>query len=170
MKQANIKRRTLLVGGLASLAACSSDEKITRRYNGPLATGIVVHKGARKMYMMNGQDTMAAFDVDLGFNPQGHKQQEGDGRTPEGQYYIDRRNYNSAFFLSLGISYPNNQDRARARAAGVSPGGDIFIHGTENGQRDQSGDWTAGCISVTNAEMQMIYQMVPMGVPIWIEA
>ena len=83
---------------------------------------------------------------------------------------IDRRNYNSSYYLSLGISYPNAEDIARAAEAGVDPGGDIFIHGGPKGWFDfGKKDWTAGCIAVTDREMEMIYQMVPNGTPIWIE-
>jgi len=165
-------RRAFLLGVSAiALAACANDSKIKNVYYGPKADGIVVSKSERKMYIMTGTTAISAHDVDLGFNPDGHKFREGDGRTPEGQYFINRRNYNSAYFLSLGISYPNRVDAARARAAGVSPGGDIFIHGGpryrgEGGKRD----WTAGCISVSDAEMEQIYQMVPDGIPIWIQA
>ncbi len=121
------------------------------------------------MQIIAGNRLIQEFPIDLGFAPTGHKTQEGDGRTPEGQYFIDRRNYNSAFYLSLGISYPNARDIARAKAAGVSPGGDIFIHGGPRLTSDIGrADWTAGCIAVSDDEMAMIYQMVPTGTPIWI--
>jgi len=163
-------RRTVVLGGLsAGLIGCAPKGKISRQYSGPPANGILVRKGAREMYMLNGNEVLSAHKVDLGFAPAGHKAQRGDGRTPEGQYFIDRRNYNSAFFLSLGISYPNAQDISRAEAAGVDPGGDIFIHGMERG-RQRGTDWTAGCISVSDAEMEILYQMVPLGIPIWIQA
>lgn len=164
-------RRAFLLGVSAlALNACASG-KIKRKYYGPQADGVVVRKSERKMYIMRGNTALSTFDVDLGFNPKGHKFREGDGRTPEGQYFINRRNYNSAYFLSLGISYPNRRDVARAKAAGVSPGGDIFIHGGPR-YRGEAGkpDWTAGCISVSDKEMEKIYQMVPDGVPIWIQA
>lgn len=164
-----ISRRALLLGVSAlALNACTRG-KIQNIYRGPRATGIIVHKGAREMQMLNGNTLIARYPIDLGFAPAGHKEREGDGRTPEGQYFINRRNYNSAFFLSLGISYPNQQDVDRARAAGVSPGGDIFIHGGPRLPRDIGrADWTAGCISVTDREIEEIYQMVPDGTPIWI--
>jgi len=164
-------RRAFLLGvSVIALNACSTG-KIKTKYLGPKADGIVVSKSDRKMYIMTGTTAISAHNVDLGFNPDGHKEQEGDGRTPEGQYFINRRNYNSAYHLSLGISYPNRRDVARAKAAGVSPGGNIFIHGGPryDGESGRA-DWTAGCISVTDAEMDLIYQMVPDGIPIWIEA
>jgi hypothetical protein len=105
--------------------------------------------------------------VELGFDPLGHKFQEGDGRTPEGEYIIDRRNPNSEFYLSIGIDYPNEADIAAAEEAGVDPGGDIFIHGTPRPfARDRRLD--RGCIAVTNREMRQIYAMVQDGTPITI--
>lgn len=171
MKVKLTTRRAFLLGVSAmALHACSSS-KIKNIYHGPKADGVVVSKSDRKMYVMKGTMALSVHDIDLGFSPDGHKAQEGDGRTPEGQYFINRRNYNSAYFLSLGISYPNERDLALARAAGVNPGGDIFIHGGPRyvGQAGRR-DWTAGCIAVTDAEMEQIYQMVPDGVPIWIQA
>ena len=107
--------------------------------------------------------------MNLGFTPDGHKTRSGDGRTPEGRYWINRRNPRSEFYLSLGISYPNAQDIVRAKAMGVSPGGDIFIHGGPNARSTKrKGDWTAGCIAVTDAEMEEIWSLVPTGVPITI--
>ncbi|MBV7380050.1 L,D-transpeptidase family protein [Maritimibacter sp. DP4N28-5] len=148
------------------LAACSSKFKT---YNGPEVTEIFVFKGTRKMYLMHHDRALATYDIDLGFAPDGHKEQKGDGRTPEGTYYIDRRNPDSAYHLSVGINYPNTEDRERAKEAGVSPGGDIFIHGgpTKSSDRNKK-DWTAGCIAVTNKEIEDIYAMVRNGTPIHI--
>ncbi|RYG91353.1 hypothetical protein EU803_09680 [Loktanella sp. IMCC34160] len=138
-----------------------------RTYDGPEVTRVVVMKGDRRLYLMHHDQVLRAFEIEMGFAPEGHKAREGDGRTPEGAYWIDRRNPNSAYHLSIGISYPNAQDRARAQEMGVSPGGDIFIHGTPKiiAGRD---DWTAGCIAVTNREMEDIYAMVRDGTPIHI--
>jgi murein L,D-transpeptidase YafK len=116
---------------------------------------------------------LESYDIDLGFSPEGHKQFEGDGRTPEGLYFIDRRNPNSAYHLSIGISYPNAADRAFAAAQGKSPGGDIFIHGGPQTPRDkararQTRDWTWGCVALTDREMEEIYAMVRDGTPVWI--
>jgi murein L,D-transpeptidase YafK len=117
------------------------------------------------MVLWHHDEALETFEVELGFAPVGHKFQEGDGRTPEGEYLIDRRNPNSAFYLSIGIDYPNAVDVAAAEEAGVDPGGDIFIHGTP---RDfaRKDDWTAGCIAVTDREMRRIYAMVQDGTPI----
>lgn len=140
-------------------AACERPKFI--EYAGPDVTRIEVHKARRRMYLLHHDQVLRGYDIELGFAPEGHKTQEGDGRTPEGRYYIDRRNPNSAFYLSVGISYPNAADRAQAKARGVSPGGDIFIHGTPTAFRGQK-DWTAGCIAVTDREMREIYAMVKM--------
>lgn len=135
---------------------------------GPQVTHVLVEKEARKMHLLRGARVVKTYDMGLGFSPEGHKQFEGDGRTPEGRYVINRRNPNSQFHLSLGISYPNAADRAYARARGKSPGGDIFIHGRPWKYRKGGRDWTAGCIAVTNREIEEIYRLVPNGTPITI--
>lgn len=158
-----IAKNLLVVLLLVTAAGCSK----FKTYNGPEVTQIIVNKGDRRMYLMHEREVLKAYDVQLGFTADGHKQFEGDGKTPEGDYMIDRRNPNSSFHLSLGISYPNEEDRAFAEAAGKSPGGDIFIHGRPNGKRNRLGpDWTAGCISVSNRQMRRIYAMVKNGTPI----
>ena len=135
------------------------------------ANHIVVSKTNRVLALMHGTETLKKYEVHLGFAPEGHKQRSGDGRTPEGRYYIDRRNPRSDFFLSLGVSYPNAIDVARARAMGARPGGDIFIHGGPRRVADRrKKDWTAGCIAVSDAEMEEIWSMVPTGIPITIIA
>lgn len=148
---------------LVSVAGCSSK---FRTYNGPEVTRVLVHKQQRVMHLMHHDQVLKSYNIGLGFAPRGHKAFEGDGRTPEGEYTIDRRNPNSEFHLSIGISYPNDQDRAKARAAGKSPGGDIFIHGRPWKNRKGGRDWTAGCIAVTNREIEEIYSMVRNGTPI----
>ncbi len=157
--------RIFFVLALATLvASCSAPSKF-RTYNGPEVTQILVFKEARTMYLMHHDVALRKFDVDLGREPVGHKQFEGDGRTPEGDYIIDRRNPNSAFHLSIGISYPEVHDRLFAEEAGLKPGGDIFIHG-RNGKDRGRRDWTEGCIAVTDREMEDIYAMVRNGTPI----
>lgn len=159
-----MKRRIFGLGALATLtvAGCAGDSKF-KRYNGPEVTMIVVKKGARKMYLLHNDSVLAQYDFDLGFAPVGHKQVEGDGRTPEGTYRINRRNPNSSFHLSLGISYPDADDVAQARALGKSPGGEIFIHGQPNLLKAKGADWTAGCIAVKNDEIEQMYAMVKTG-------
>lgn len=149
---------------LLSAVGCSKFET----YRGPAVTKVLVYKGQRAMHLLHNDEVLKSYRVGLGFAPRGHKAFEGDGRTPEGNYRINRRNPNSEFHLSIGISYPNDQDRARARAAGKSPGGDIFIHGRPWKYRKGGQDWTAGCIAVSNREIQEIYAMVRDGTPITI--
>ncbi len=165
-----ITRRSLL-GGAAALAASSLAGCSTkfRSYDGPPVTGIIVNKAPRRMYLLSGSTALRAFDIQLGGDPVGPKRMEGDMKTPEGAYFIDRRNPNSSFYLSIGISYPSPMDVAFAQSMGVSPGGNIFIHGTPKEKR-RGGDWTAGCIAVTNREMEDIYVMVRDGTPIHIHA
>jgi murein L,D-transpeptidase YafK len=121
---------------------------------------IVIEKGARRMLLLQDGRTVREYRVALGFSPTGDKERQGDGRTPEGLFRIDRRNDRSAYHLSLGLDYPQAEDRERAAAQGVDPGGDIMIHGQPNALPDglvMAGDWTAGCIAVTNAEMREIW-------------
>jgi murein L,D-transpeptidase YafK len=159
--------RILLILTIAlGLSSCGRTTKFLA-YDGPEITSIVVNKGARRMYLMHDTDVMRSYDIRMGFAPEGHKQFEGDGKTPEGTYVINRRNPNSAYHLSLGISYPNTRDRQHAASQGRAPGGDIFIHGTPS-VVDRTTDWTAGCIAVSNAEIEEIYAMVPNGTPIFI--
>lgn len=158
-------RAGLLIALAFGMAACAPSK--FRTYNGPEVTRIVVMKADRQMMLMHHDRVLKTYRIDLGFAPVGHKQYEGDGRTPEGRYYIDRRNPNSNFHLSLGISYPNAEDRERASLMGKSPGGDIFIHGGPRKGIDRKGrDWTAGCIAVTDRQMEDIYAMVRDGTPI----
>ncbi len=132
---------------------------------------IKVDKSARQLQLLRDGEVIASYAVALGNAPEGPKQQEGDERTPEGRYVIDWRNPKSRYFLSLHISYPDANDKARAKEAGVSPGGDIMIHGQPNGYQSagpalQKFDWTNGCIAVTNAQMQEIWDAAPDGTPI----
>lgn len=154
-----------LVALLAGLAGCSK----FKTYDGPEVTQINVYKASRRMYLMHGPVPLKAYDIGLGGNPVGDKQFEGDRKTPEGAYYISRRNPNSTYHLSLGISYPNDQDRAEAAAFGKAPGGDIFIHGRDGKNRGLGKDWTVGCIAVKDREMEDIYAMVRVGTPIVIQ-
>ncbi len=134
---------------------------------------VLLYKGRRTLYLMRDGKVIRSYQVALGRNPFGHKNQEGDGRTPEGGYLIDWRNPNSDFHLSLHISYPRPQDYTTASAAGKDPGGAIMIHGLPNGRTaDQVGhprfDWTNGCIAVSNVEIEEIWQLVDDGTAIFI--
>lgn len=158
-------RRILIFGAIGSfLSACASKLKT---YQGPQVTRIQVFKGQRVMQLLHNDQQVAAYRFELGFAPVGHKQIEGDGKTPLGAYRINRKNPRSRFHLSIGISYPNSDDIARARAMGKSPGGDIFIHGTPSNYLGED-DWTWGCLAVTNEEMEDIYAMVEVGTPIFL--
>lgn len=159
-----ISRRVLMMGAALGLAGCASKFKT---YHGPEVTRIQVFKGARIMQLLSGPTVLKSYNFELGFAPTEHKQIEGDGRTPEGAYYIDRRNPNSRYHLSLGISYPNINDINNARAMGKQPGGEIFIHGTPSLYAGKT-DWTWGCIAVTNADIEEIYAMVNDGTKIFI--
>jgi murein L,D-transpeptidase YafK len=135
------------------------------------ADRIVVKKGERKLYLLRSQQVIAEFPVRLGLNPYGHKEREGDFRTPEGTYQLVRRNPRSEFFLSLEVSYPNDTDRVRARKLGVKPGGSIMIHGQPNVLRKPAeyyarNDWTDGCIAVSNSDMVDIWLRTGVGTPI----
>ena len=134
---------------------------------------VLVYKGRRTMYLMRDGEIMRSYEVALGRNPFGHKNREGDGRTPEGGYLIDWRNPNSDFHLSLHISYPRPQDHRLASEAGNDPGGAIMIHGLPNGRTaDDVGhpriDWTNGCIAVSNEEIEEIWELVDDGTAIFI--
>lgn len=140
----------------------------------PLAEKVLVKKSQRKMFLIRNGKAYREYSIGLGDNPIGHKQQQGDERTPEGLYTIDYRNPNSAYHLSLHINYPNRKDRTSAKQRGVNPGGDIFIHGSPNGfnllESAYAGtDWTDGCIAVTNKEIEEIWKLVPNGTPIEIQ-
>lgn len=134
---------------------------------GQTADKVLVDKSDRLLYLLRDGRVWKSYPIGLGFTPRGHKRQQGDGRTPEGDYVLDWRNPQSSFYLSIHISYPNDRDRARAHSRGVSPGGDIFIHGRHNPSTRKS-DWTWGCIAVTDAAMDEIWAAVPNGTPITI--
>jgi len=132
------------------------------------ADTILVRKGERRMYLMRANRIIAEYPIRLGLNPSGHKEREGDFRTPEGLYELVRRNPRSEYFLSLEVSYPNDADRARAKKVGVPPGGLIMIHGQPNLPRKspeyyENFDWTNGCIAVSNSDMVDIWLRTQLG-------
>ncbi|MBW7922756.1 MAG: L,D-transpeptidase family protein [Rubellimicrobium sp.] len=168
-----LNRRSVILAGAAALAGCAGGTVDTAprflAYDGPPVTGIVAWKARRQMAVLSGDRILRSWHFELGFNPVGHKQFEGDGKTPEGQYVIDRKNPRSAYHLSVGVSYPNDADRAYAREMGRRPGGDIFFHGTP---REMLGkpDWTAGCLAITNEQVEELYAMIPVRTPVLILA
>ena len=150
-----------LLAGIA-LPAVSETGKVDR---------VVIDKSERTLTLMRGEQSVRRYAVALGAAPKGAKRFEGDRRTPEGVYHVDYRNANSNFHLALRISYPNEADRMRAMEEGLDPGGQIMIHGLKNGQgwlaeRHRGGDWTDGCIAVTNAEIEEIWSLVDLGTPV----
>ena len=122
------------------LSAVSSSANNTTAIDQPV-TSIVVKKSDRKMYLFSGEKVLRRYRIGLGFSPKGDKKFEGDGKTPEGKYYIDRKNPNSQYYLSLGISYPNESDKKEAAKLGKLPGGDIFIHGRDKSPKWWKRDW-----------------------------
>jgi murein L,D-transpeptidase YafK len=140
----------------------------------PMADLVRVQKSERKLELLRNGEVLRTYRVSLGLRPEGHKEFEGDFRTPEGQYRLSRRNPNSEYFLSIQIDYPNDRDVARARKQGVRPGGAIMIHGQPNVPRKprdyySNVDWTEGCIAVSNSDMVEIWLMTPPDTPIEIK-
>ncbi len=150
------------------------------------APRILISKGERRLEVFDGEQFVAAFAIGLGFAPDGDKAIEGDGRTPEGNFYIFTKNPESRFFLSLGVSYPSREDAERGLAEGLISdeehrsivsaidekrmpaqktklGGEIYIHGG-GGQND----WTEGCVALKNSEMQALFDAIPVGTPVTI--
>lgn len=163
-------RRTVTFAMLALLAACGGKKPSKfKSYDGPPITQIVVNKGERRMHLVSGRTVVKSYDVGLGWAPAGHKQFEGDGKTPEGIYFVDRFNPRSAYHLSVGVSYPRPQDMAFAQQYGRQAGGEIFIHGwgpLGNSLAPKKRDWTAGCIAVKDEEIEEIFAMVQKNTPI----
>ena len=132
---------------------------------------VVVYKSERKLVLLSGGKEIRSYKVALGSEPVGPKTQHGDHRTPEGVYTLDSRKPNSRFYKAFHISYPSPKDIATARKLGISPGGDIMLHGLPKeyawvGKAHTLHDWTDGCIAVTNEEMDELWKLVPVGTPI----
>ncbi len=129
---------------------------------------ILIEKRERRLTLFSKGEVLKTYKIALGKNPEGPKERQGDNKTPEGIYIIDSRKRDSRYHISLHISYPNEKDKKRAKKLGVSPGGDIMIHGLKNsfswaGDFHTSVDWTNGCIAVTNEEIEEIDRLVPDG-------
>jgi len=147
-----------------------------QRYGNPLsenavADKIIIEKSKRRLILLRANVPLKMYVVSLGRHPEGRKTEEGDGKTPEGTYTIDRKKIKSSFHRALHISYPNASDTAQAKSRGVSPGGDIMIHGLPNffgfvGQYHTVRDWTQGCIAVTSREIEEIWRAAPDGTPV----
>ncbi len=135
---------------------------------------VKVDKSERKMYLIENGVTLKEYSVSLGGNPQGHKEQEGDQKTPEGEYVLDYVKEDSSYYRSMHISYPDQADKQHAKSKGVSPGGFIMVHGQKNGFGwlsflTQNFDWTDGCIAITDKEMDEFLNLVNTGTKIVIE-
>jgi tetratricopeptide (TPR) repeat protein len=135
------------------------------------ADRVLIEKKARRLTLFSKGEAIKTYRIALGGNPVGPKERQGDNKTPEGTYTIESRNRNSDYHLSLRLSYPDEKDKRHAKALGVSPGGDIMIHGIKNGLSWVGGfhtgiDWTQGCIAVTNKEMEEIARLTPNGTPV----
>ena len=154
----------------------SSDTKSTGNNGQPISSTVIidkvfVDKSARTLQLLSDDKVIKSYHIALGGNPVGHKQQQGDQRTPVGSYTLDYKNEKSGYYRSIHISYPNTTDKARAKSRGVSAGGDIMIHGQKNGfgalgVLNQQRDWTEGCIAVTDDEMDEIMAAVKVGTSI----
>lgn len=136
-------------------------------------THIMVYKNSRQMLVFQHQKLLKTYTISLGGNPVGKKEFEGDGKTPEGKYFIEDKNPKSDYYLNLGISYPDEDEKLQAKAKGKSAGGDIKIHGMKNGwgvigKFHRLFDWTEGCIAVTNTEIEEIFYHTEIRTPIQI--
>ena len=165
---------TLIFLGLISVSAITyakSSTKNTAQQTIPTDVTIdkvFVDKSERVLKLLSGDKVIKTYHIALGDSPAGHKRQQGDERTPTGSYKLDYKNEKSSYYRSIHVSYPNASDKAQARKRGVSPGGDIMIHGQKNGfghlaALTQKRDWTDGCIAVTNDEMDEIMSVYKAG-------
>ena len=156
----------LLIIPLLYLPVCFATEAII--------TTVLVKKLEKKMYLLSNSEIVKEYSIVFGASPVGHKEQEGDEKTPEGRYILDYKKEYSSFYKAIHISYPNEQDKDNAKEKGVDPGGLIMIHGQKNGYGwlspiSQWFNWTNGCIAVTNSEMDEIWGLVEVGVAIEIQ-
>jgi murein L,D-transpeptidase YafK len=169
MGEARAGRAALRAIPILAFLALAGSPAAQPRARIPTADFVRVDKSERVLTLYaEGRPFRTISGLQFGAEPRGHKRFEGDERTPEGRYTIDYANPNSAYWLSLHISYPNAADRAYAEARARSPGGAIFIHGQPNwlplGRLP--GDWTDGCIALSNAEIEELWRLVPDGTPI----
>lgn len=140
----------------------------------PKIDAVLVKKSEKRLYLLAQGIPVKEYKVVFGPKPVGHKQKEGDEKTPEGKYVLDYKKENSLFYKAIHISYPNEEDKAKARHLGVNPGSLIMIHGQRNGlgwlsALNQRFNWTDGCIAVTNQEMDEIWRLIHVGTPIEIQ-
>jgi murein L,D-transpeptidase YafK len=168
-----------LQGGMSSVGTAEPSISIPipvspKRLARNSVDSMVLDKSDRMLTLFSQGHPVAGYRVALGTNPMGPKQRRGYGRTPEGLYYINGRNPESKYHLSLRIPYPSPEERRNAARRGISPGGDIMIHGLPRqfstvGALHRQQDWTEGCVAVTNEEIEEIWRAVPNGAPILIQ-
>ncbi|HEY2678000.1 MAG TPA: L,D-transpeptidase family protein [Steroidobacteraceae bacterium] len=154
----------VLATGLGWMGTASAEEIA-------VADRIVVHKAEHKLYLYSGDRLLGVYRVQLGLSPVGQKERERDFRTPEGRYFLARRNPRSDFFLAIQVSYPNKEDEVRAHKNGWAPGGSIMIHGFPNTPKHpaayyESSDWTDGCIALSNSDMVEVWMRTQDNIPI----
>jgi len=159
---ASILAAALMCVGVVSKLGAQTATRVDR---------IVVEKSKRTLTLMDGRKAVKTYKVALGGQPVGAKDRQGDHKTPEGIYSVDAKNPNSQFYKALHLSYPNPADRANARKLGVSPGGDVEIHGLGSkwgwlGAKHRLTDWTDGCVALTNEEIDEIYPLIKVGTPV----
>jgi murein L,D-transpeptidase YafK len=165
-----LHRKLLTVGALGVIALLTPWVQAGKP-TWPRVDSILILKKDHLLELISNGKVIRTYHVALGQGGLAPKQKQGDGRTPEGQYIIDARNGESHYHKALHVSYPNQTDRLRAQKSGVSPGGDIMIHGLPNGRgyigsAHRLYDWTLGCIAVTDQEIDEIWSMVPVGTPV----
>jgi murein L,D-transpeptidase YafK len=154
----------LLVSAVAALAGTATGSQIAT------ADHVVVRKAERKLYLYSGSQLLGSYKVELGLAPVGQKEREHDFRTPEGHYFLARRNTRSDYFLAIQVSYPNREDEIRAHKKRWAPGGSIMIHGMPNTLKHPasyySSDWTDGCIALSNSDMVEVWMRTQDNIPI----
>jgi murein L,D-transpeptidase YafK len=163
-----LKRLFVFVGLVIALISSANARELPKKAQ---ADSIVIYKGKRQLILMGNNDTLKVYKIALGSHPVGPKLKKGDKKTPEGRYIIDWRNQKSRYYRSLHISYPNEQDKARADSLKVDPGGSIMIHGLMRGwgwlgKNHLVNDWTNGCIAVTNDEIKELWRACPNKIPV----
>lgn len=171
MRNGNRRRWGALLWSILLLAVGAGGCAVAVAEGIAMGDHIVVHKSERKLYLYSGDRLLGEYKVALGLNPVGQKVREHDFRTPEGRYYLARRNTRSDYFLAIQVSYPNKEDELRARKQGVPPGGLIMIHGLPNAPKYppayySSSDWTDGCIALSNSDMVEVWMRTQDNIPI----
>lgn len=166
-----MKKFLALVTFLFAIAFLYAEQKPSALKTLPKIDLILVEKLARSMSIFHKKTKLKTYKIALGFDPVGHKEQEGDGKTPEGVYFVSHKYPNSQFYLALQVSYPNAHDQKNAKKKGISAGGEIMIHGLGKtfawlGKLHVNNDWTLGCVAVTNEEIKEIYDATAIGTKI----